>query len=151
MTLPETALSIALEAHQGQVDRAGKPYIDHVTRVAAKQTGESAVTAAFLHDVLEDTALSAAYLRTRGIPEEVVTAVVALTRKAGESYMDFIARAAQNPIAKQVKIADLIGNMNLGRLITVTYEDAKRIRKYAEALMALLGAMDERHHESYPS
>jgi (p)ppGpp synthase/HD superfamily hydrolase len=133
VNLIEKALKIAVEAHAGKVDRAGRPYILPPLRLMMKLDDDPARAAALLHDVIEDTDHTAESLNAEGIPDEVVTAVVALTRRQGESYADFVERAAADPIARRAKIADLEDNMDLLRLETVADRDLKRLRKYHTA------------------
>lgn len=111
------AYVIAFQAHYGQVDKAGKPYINHTLAVADKMTTEASTCAALLHDVLED-ALNEKYISKieKSMPSDVVEAVKLLTRDKDVGYMDYIKKLADNPIAREVKIADLEHNMDLSRL-----------------------------------
>jgi (p)ppGpp synthase/HD superfamily hydrolase len=137
-----TAQAIATAAHRGQVDKAGAPYIGHPTRVAAHAVAaggdERVVAAAWLHDVLEDTDLTADELLAAGIPADVVAAVVAVSKVAGESTEGYFARVNADPIAVAVKTADLADNTDPQRLALL--EDATRERlqtKYARARQLL--------------
>lgn len=94
----KTAERIARRAHAGQVDKAGVPYAHHPAWVAARVEGDDAKAAAWLHDVLEDTNLTADDLRRAGIPEEVVHTVEVLTHAEGESYQDYLERVARHPL-----------------------------------------------------
>ncbi len=136
------AEEIAVRAHAGQVDKAGAPYIDHPRRVVAhvRSTGgrDDAIAAAWLHDVLEDTALGSDDLRAAGIPARVVTAVEALTHRPGEPRDDYYARVRSNELALIVKRADLADNtdpVRVGRLDPATRE--RLAAKYAHARQAL--------------
>lgn len=91
---------------------------------------EAEMIAAVLHDVVEDSDWTLEQLRHRGFSEDVLQAVDCLTHRAGESYEEFITRAQQNPIARQVKIADLEDNMNIKRIGEVTAKDLERLAKY---------------------
>jgi (p)ppGpp synthase/HD superfamily hydrolase len=134
----DKAIEIAVQAHTGQIDKAGAPYILHPLRVMMAQTTDLARAAAVLHDVVEDTPISLATLRARDIPDEVVKAVELLTRPEGEhDYDDYLERISQNEIAKAVKLADLKDNMDLSRIRTVTDKDMARIKKYAAAYQYL--------------
>lgn len=89
-------------AHEGQEDKAGRPYIGHVARVMARvDTAEEKIVAA-LHDVLEDTDVTPDDLRAAGCPDELLAAIDALTARPGEPYEERLARAAANPIALAV-------------------------------------------------
>jgi (p)ppGpp synthase/HD superfamily hydrolase len=112
----EDAIALAARAHRGQLDRGGQPYILHVLRVMLRQHDEVARIVAVLHDVLEDTAITLADLSVAGYRAEICVAVDCLTRRTGEPYEEMIDRVAANPIACQVKLADLEDNMDTRRL-----------------------------------
>ncbi|APC36435.1 metal-dependent phosphohydrolase [Nocardiopsis dassonvillei] len=135
MTL-EQASRLAEEAHAGQVDRAGRPYAEHVfaVRDLLAGHGERAQAAGVLHDVLEDTPITADDLRARGCPEEVVRAVESVTRRPGEPYEEMVRRAAADPLGRLVKLADNAHNSDERRLALLSDERARRLRaKYARA------------------
>lgn len=96
--------------------------------------------AAVLHDVVEDTDWTLEGLRERGFPEEVLSAVECLTRRAGESYEAFIERVRTNPVAQRVKIADLEDNMNVQRIGQMTAKDLERLEKYHRSWKLLTDA-----------
>lgn len=144
------AYFIAERAHLGQFDKAGKPYIEHPVRVCEKMRDNDCKIAALLHDTIEDTFVTKE-LVDKLFGEVIGLAVDLLTRKEGESYMDFINRMCLTDfngisyweersykIARLVKIADLEDNMNLGRLSEVTEEDLNRVKKYEKARKRLL-------------
>lgn len=135
--LTTAAMRIAYEAHKDAYDKSGAPYIFHPFHVAEQMTDERTTAAALLHDVLEDTELTAADLLEHGISETVVRLVETLTRRENEDYFDYIRRLKQEPDAVRVKIADLRHNSDLSRLVSVSEKDAKRNEKYAEALRIL--------------
>ncbi len=124
------ALALATAAHQGQTDKAGQPYIGHPLRVAARCGTTEAKAVALLHDVLEDTPVTAEALEREGFPPRIVEAVVALTRAEGEKYADYVRRAARNPLGREVKTHDLEDNMDAGRLRDPGPADFARLRKY---------------------
>lgn len=137
MLLYQQALAIAEDAHKGQVDKAGVDYIQHPLFVASLVEGELAKTVALLHDVVEDSDWTLEDLRKEGLPEEVVQAVGILTKKRNENYEEYILRVKQNPLARQVKLADLQHNSDLSRLANVTDRDRKRVAKYQKAIAFL--------------
>jgi (p)ppGpp synthase/HD superfamily hydrolase len=145
LTNIEFAQEFARRAHRGQTDKAGVDYIRHPMAVAEKVYTDDAKVVALLHDVLEDTEVSEATIRAM-FGGTIADAVVALTRRPGEPYMDFVARAKENPIARVVKIADIEHNSDLSRLKTVTKEDLDRTEKYRKALKFL--REDDRRQES---
>ena len=132
------ALEIASKAHKGQVDKAGEDYINHPLRVAETLKNETEIIVALLHDTIEDTYVTADYLLNEGFSVETVNAILALTRRKDESYEDFIIRCKQNKIAKNVKVADILDNLNIARLKQITDEDIKRNVKYLKVLKYLL-------------
>lgn len=143
---PESARArdVALVAHAGQLDRAGRPYVGHPERVARDQRSDVAKAVAWLHDVVEDTVVSIGDLAEGGFQHRVVEAVDALTHREGEPYLDYVRRAGRNPLARLVKISDLRDNMDLTRLDglpdDVRAAGLERVeRKYRPALELLLG------------
>ena len=134
------AISIAAEAHAGQKDRAGAPYILHPIRLMIQMDSEDAMMAAVLHEVVEDSVWTLDDLRKEGYSNEVLNAVDSLTHrdKEGEDYWDYIQRAKSDPIAIKVKLADLEDNLNPDRLNEVTEKDEKRFDRYRKAQEMLL-------------
>lgn len=138
MSSLEKAISIAAQAHEGQRDKAGAPYILHPLRVMMNMTTEQARIVAVLHDVIEDTDWTIEGLRQEGFGAEILAAVDCLTRRDGEEYQAFIKRVQQNPLAVTVKIADLEDNLDSSRMKEVTAADEKRLEKYRNALQVLV-------------
>ena len=139
------ALEIAINAHRGQFDIAGVEYIRHLMAVAASlnMKDPDAVVVALLHDVLEGTVVTVEDL-AKDFPPKIINALRALTPQAGEDYMSFIPRCAENPLARMVKIADLRHDMDPGRLKNVKKDDRKQLRtKYASALNYLCRFIDK--------
>ena len=131
--LYDKALQIAVRAHKGQKDKAGHDYILHPIRVSERCDDPRAKIVALLHDTIEDTNVTADYLREEGFTEEIVEAVLAVTRREGEEYNDYVRRAAQNELGRMVKRADLEDNMDIRRLPELTDRDVERLRKYLRA------------------
>ena len=129
----EDALALAVQAHHGQRDKAGQPYILHPLRVMMRLESEAERTVALLHDVVEDTPWTLERLRALGYPEGVLAALDALTRREGETYEAFIERVLPHPLARRVKLADLEDNMDVRRLTAVTAKDAERLARYRAA------------------
>ncbi len=128
------AIKFAFKAHEGQVDRSGIPYILHPVHVAEKMLTEDTCVAAILHDVLEDTDITEEDLRREGFTGTQIEAVVKMTRKPDEDYFDYVREIKKNPIATEVKKADLMHNMDTSRLEKITSEDEERYKKYKKAL-----------------
>ncbi len=131
--LYDLALSIAKRAHDGQKDKSGCDYILHPIRVAERCKDPRAKIVALLHDTIEDTYVTADYLRSQGFPEDIVSGVLAVTRHADEDYETFVRRAARTAIGREVKIADLEDNMDVRRLKEITDKDVERLQKYLRA------------------
>lgn len=129
----EKALSIALEAHGGQTDKFGQPYVLHPLRLMHRFRDPELQTIAILHDVVEDSDWTLDQLRSEGFTERIVHAVDALTRREDESYESLINRAAGNPIARQVKLADLEDNMDIRRMNSIGEADRERLNRYRRA------------------
>ncbi|MHC3823328.1 MULTISPECIES: HD domain-containing protein [Pseudomonas] len=130
----ERAIAIAATAHAGQVDKGGAPYILHPLKVMLRMSTLEERIVAVLHDVVEDCAISLDDLRKEGFSEEVLSAIESVTKVPGESYEDFVERAAQNPIGRVVKLADLEENSDLSRIASPSWEDLERVEKYRRAI-----------------
>ncbi len=129
------AVKIAANAHAThQPDKGGAPYILHPLRMTMRMDSDEARMTAVLHDVVEDheqDGWTFERLAKAGIPDSVIEALRCVTRLSGdENYVAFIERAATNPIAKAVKIADLEDNMNVLRLAELRDKDVERLHKY---------------------
>ena len=136
----EEAIALAAQAHAGQVDKGGAPYILHPLRVMLACHGVDARITAILHDVVEDCEFEASDIRSQ-FGEAVGDAVEALTRRDGETYEAFVSRCAANPIARLVKLADVADNMDASRLgREPTAEDNTRLLRYERARETLLSA-----------
>ncbi|MFZ4591878.1 MAG: HD domain-containing protein, partial [Ignavibacteria bacterium] len=121
--LLEKAIEVALKAHAGQKDKAGEPYILHCLSVMLKGKTDDEKIVGVLHDIIEDTETNADDLREKGFPEEIINAVVCLTKVKGEKYDVYLERVKKNILAVRVKLNDLEDNMNLLRLEKVTEKD----------------------------
>ncbi len=127
----QIAERIAREAHAGQVDRVnGRPYIEHVERVAGMVSGDEAKAVAWLHDVLEDSDVTPEALEAAGISDRVILAVRHLTRYEPRIYGPYIDRLRAGQLAAQVKIADLRDHL--------TPSCPESLRPRYEAALALL-------------
>lgn len=130
----EAAIELAVKSHKGQKDKAGKPYILHLMTVCLAQTDLKTMTVGILHDLLEDTPVTPAYLRCKGYPNDVVEAVMDLTKLEGETRMDAARRAGANALSLPVKIADVKHNLVRKRLSTFTEKDMEREAEYHAVL-----------------
>ena len=143
MDLLEKALEIALKAYAGKKDKAGKTYILHPLRLMAKMATSAEMAVALLHDVIEDSEITATDLLQAGIPAEVVEAVQLLTRNPADTYAEFVRKTLSNKLAAKVKKADIEDNINLLRLPAVSQKDLERAAKYHAAWQLLTSAGKE--------
>ncbi len=141
MSTLEKAIQIAANAHAGQTDKAGEPYILHPLRVMMTVATLEDRMAAVLHDVVEDTAVTLEDLRAQGFSVDVLSAIEALTKRKGETRPLAAQRARANRIARKVKLGDVADNMNLARIAHPTERDFARLREY-EVVRAILLADD---------
>ena len=133
-SMVDLALSIARKAHEGQLDKAGVDYIEHPIYVASQVDTEEEKAVALLHDVIEESPVSAEGLLQAGLPETVVTAVQVLTKKKEQDYQTYLETVKKNPLARVVKLADLKHNSDLSRLSSITEKDRERLKKYKKAI-----------------
>lgn len=131
----ERAIAIAVEAHTGQTDKAGHPYILHPLRVMLSVNGDDERIVGVLHDVCEDCpGWDFDRLRREGFSGRVIEALDSVTKREGEPYDAFVRRACQNGIGMAVKRADLIDNMDMSRIANPTERDHERLARYRRAL-----------------
>ena len=134
----DRAKAIATSAHEGQVDKAGKPYIEHPMRVMNMGKTVEEKIAGVLHDVVEDSDWTFEMLEKEGIPKDVMDALRCVTKLSeDEDYDHFIERVKTNPLAVKVKLNDLKDNMDITRLGEVTEKDLARLNKYIRAYRQL--------------
>ena len=134
------AMEQAREAHEGQTDKCGKPYIEHPMRVAhaVRILGEDAIVVALLHDVIEDTDYALV-----GLTDPQNAALDAITRRDGEVYRDYIDRCGENPLARRVKMADLDDNLSPERQDGLPEGERLSMRERYIGAMRTLLALDE--------
>ena len=136
--LTRKAITVAYNAHQGQLDRAGLPYILHPLHVAEQMKDEDTCVVALLHDVIEDTDLTLENLREYGFTEAQIEGVRVMTREEDADYFEYIRSVKTNPLALAVKLEDLKHNSDVTRIIEMTDKDLQRIEKYKKAMEILL-------------
>lgn len=134
MATLERAIELAVQYHKGQVDKMGQPYILHPLRVMARCQGAEAQMVAVMHDLIEDTPVTAEQLLAEGFSKSVVDGLLGVTRQESESYRDFVLRARKHPLSRAVKLADLEDNLDLRRLtVPLGPKDHQRLERYREA------------------
>jgi (p)ppGpp synthase/HD superfamily hydrolase len=135
MSTPERAIIIAAEAHAGQLDKAGAPYVMHPLRMMLRVSSTDERIVAVLHDVCEDCpGWTFDRLRAEGFSEHIIQALQSVTKRDGEDYEAFVRRAATNAIGRRVKLADLHDNSDLSRIARPSERDFRRIEKYRRAI-----------------
>ena len=131
----EKAYRFAMKAHEGQIDKGGKPYIDHVMYVASKFVDNHELRiVAMLHDVVEDTKYSIEDIESEGFSKDIIDALKIITKPDDMDYMEYIEYVSSNELASRVKMADLKHNMDITRLDNPTDYDIRRVDKYKKAL-----------------
>lgn len=139
----EKAIEIAVEAHRGQIDKAGKEYILHPMRVMLRGRNDTEMIIGILHDVVEDTPVTLDMLRLEGFSEEVLAALDCITKQKGESYGAFIDRVLANPLATQIKLYDMEDNLKRDRIPYPTPKDEARFQKYEKYHKIILEKLKE--------
>lgn len=135
--LTNQAMRIAYNAHHGQLDKSGIPYIFHPCHLAEQMNDEYTTCVALLHDVVEDTDVTLDQLSDI-FPQQVVDAIALMTHTADTDYLTYVEKIKHNPIAKTVKLADLKHNSDQTRLEEPDEAAAKRLNeKYRKALQIL--------------
>jgi (p)ppGpp synthase/HD superfamily hydrolase len=141
MSTLERAIAIAAQAHAGQVDKAGAPYVLHPLRMMLGVSSTEERIVAVLHDVCEDCpGWDFDRLRREGFSDRIIAALDCVTKREGEDYEAFVRRAAADPIGRAVKLADLKDNSDLTRIASPMPRDFERIEKYRRAI-ALIGRL----------
>ena len=135
--LTKKAMKLCYEAHHGQVDKTGLPYVFHPYHLAEQMTDELTTVCALLHDVVEDTAYTFDDLMRMGFPDRVIEVLKLLTHEDGVPYMEYVRRLSSDPAARSVKLADLMHNSDLTRLDTVDEKALLRVEKYRQAIQLL--------------
>ena len=131
------AMKLCYEAHKDQVDKTGVPYVFHPFHVAEQMTSEASTIVALLHDVVEDTDYTLDDIAAAGFGKEIVDAVALMTHEDDVPYLDYVANLKDNPIAREVKLADLAHNSDQSRLGEIDEETRQRLEKYKKAIALL--------------
>ena len=149
----EKAIKIAVEAHTGQVDKGGNPYILHPLRVMLSLNSEAERIVGVLHDVVEDCeGWSWERLKEQGCSDKIIEALKSVSKTLEEEkqfkemddpdekmehYLQFIQRAKTNKIGRNVKAADIRDNLDISRIDDITDSDINRLNRYKKALSIL--------------
>lgn len=143
----QRAIEIAVNAHRGQTDKAGAPYLLHPLRVMMSLDTDEERIVGVLHDVVEDGPdWTFERLEEEGFSPDVIEALRLVTKRPedegdGEAvYVAFVGRTKGNKIARRVKTADILDNLNASRLSSLTEKDMRRMNRYLAALRELRDA-----------
>jgi (p)ppGpp synthase/HD superfamily hydrolase len=129
------AIKVSVDAHDGQIDKSGMPYILHPLRVMNEFKDPYLKTIAVLHDVIEDTKITLDDLRKMEFPSRIIEGVEAMTYNRDESRDQYYAKLKRNHDAREVKIKDIFDNMSPDRMGLLTQHDRIRLTtKYGDAL-----------------
>ena len=135
--LTKRAMQLCYAAHAGQLDKSGIPYVFHPIHLAEQMQSEDATVVALLHDVVEDTHYTLEDLHQMGYPEQVIEAIRLMTHPEGVEYPEYVAAIKENPLAREVKLADLRHNSDLTRLDRIDTKALERAEKYKQAIALL--------------
>ena len=135
--MTKKALKVCFEAHKEQIDKSGLPYVFHPFHLAEQMKDENTTIVALLHDVIEDTDYTFNDLIAMGFDGAIIEAIKLMTHEEGVPYMDYVEKIKSNPIAREVKLADLRHNSDLSRLDAPTEKDKMRVEKYRKAIVLL--------------
>ncbi len=135
--LTKRALKLCFAAHKDQTDKSGLPYVFHPFHLAEQMPDELTTVVALLHDVVEDTPYTLEDLEKLGFPQTVLSSLARLTHDPSVPYLAYVAALKEDPIARQVKLADLRHNSDLTRLVHVDEKARQRAEKYAAAIRLL--------------
>jgi (p)ppGpp synthase/HD superfamily hydrolase len=147
----QRAIAIAVEAHDGQTDKGGAPYILHPLRIMMSLKTEEEMIVGVMHDVVEDCSdkgFTWEYLEQQGFSKTVLDALRTVTKTPEEekhfkslsgqdridAYLEFVGRAKSNPIGRRVKRADIFDNLNVSRIGELTQKDLDRLNQYKKAI-----------------
>lgn len=133
----EKAIVISETAHCGQKDKGGNPYFTHPATVASMVSDTREKIVAYLHDIIEDTPVTAEFLMKQGFTRDIIDAVLLLSRDINVEYEEYLLAIKRNPLAKAVKIADLTHNSDLSRIPEPTGKDIERREKYLNSIKLL--------------
>jgi (p)ppGpp synthase/HD superfamily hydrolase len=142
LTLTEVE-TLARTAHEGQTDKAGRPYAEHLQAVAegvrSRGGDPDQIAAAWLHDAVEDDALSETWLSKAALTDRTKAVVRAVTKRAGETPQAYAGRILATPGALLVKEADLAHNADPARLAVLDEPTRTRLTEKYARMRALLG------------
>ncbi|MFJ8528390.1 hypothetical protein [Bacillus sp. NPDC094106] len=132
--LLKKAIQIAYEAHKEQMDKGGNPYILHPLHVMNQLETIDEKIVGVLHDTKEDAGLTDEFFRSEGFPERIIQGIDSVTRRPGETYMEFIKRSSEDELGRKVKKEDILHNMDLSRISVITEKHISLQKRYKKGL-----------------
>lgn len=143
MTHLESAIIIATNAHMGQFDKAGAPYILHPLRVMMRMPTIEGKIVAVCHDLIEDTSITLRDLVYEGFTDQVVCAIDSMSKCENEPYNDYLDRVISDKLASECKLEDMRDNSNIYRLQKIAKRHLEMIAKYHKGALRILEAHPE--------
>ena len=140
--LTNKAMRIAYEAHHGQTDKSGQPYIFHPYHLAEQMNDEITICVALLHDVMEDTEIAYETL-AKEFSKEVMDALSLLTHKEGVDYFEYVRAVKSNPYAKAVKLADIAHNSDQTRMAGCENVSQEQLKYWQEKYAIAKAILEE--------
>lgn len=142
-------IALAAQRHSQQFDKGGKPYILHVLSVMnmvmlAFPTDYELMCMAVGHDLVEDTKTTYKELRELGATDRIIHGIMALTKKNGETYEEYVEGLLENEDACNVKLRDLTHNSDIRRLKGITQKDFDRLQKYCVLYAKIQDKLNEK-------
>jgi len=139
------AIVIAANAHAGQYDKGGKPYILHCLAVLnlVESDDEEIRCIAVLHDVIEDTKTTYSELSEAGMSERVIKGISILTKMLGQTYDEYKQAVFSSTDAMIVKKADLTHNSDIRRLKGISEKDIARMTKYHQFYLEIVNRLED--------
>lgn len=132
--LLQKAIQIAFEAHEGQTDKGGNPYILHPLHVMNQLETIDEKIVGVLHDTKEDAGLTDEFFRTEGFSERIIRGIDSVTRRPDETYIEFVKRSSEDELGRNVKKEDILHNMDLTRIPIITEKHKSLQKRYKKGL-----------------
>ncbi|MCA9192547.1 MAG: hypothetical protein KDB03_12320 [Planctomycetales bacterium] len=142
----DNALKLIQEHFNGVTDKDGQPYVTHCLRVMHQVQGLECQLVALMHDLIEDTSVTIEDLHEIGFEASVITAIDLMTHRDEDSYCEYVVALKTNPLARQVKMADLSDNASLNRVLLRQeswHADTRRVQKYIVSYQFLTDRISE--------
>lgn len=140
--LTNKAMKIAYDAHHGQLDCNGVPYIFHSYQLAEQMCDEITTCVALLHDVVEDTDITIEQLE-EVFPKKVTEALKLLTHDDNTDYFEYVRKIKSNSVARTVKMADLLHNSDQSRIVDKKVVSAEKLEHWNEKYTKALGILED--------